>query len=173
VHRILGPGFLESIYEEAMAVELERRRVQFERQRPIGVAYKGVDIGSARLDLVVGAKLVVELKAVDQLLPIHVGQVISYLRIMGQPLGLLINFNVPLLPRGLKRVVLSRSPLARLAPLAVNPPTRPPYPNTHLERGALRGRHTSRDWLRAAKPRLATLRQNRSYSPWGRSSFYT
>jgi GxxExxY protein len=129
VHRILGPGFLESIYEEAMAVELERRRVQFQRQLPIGVAYKGVDIGSARLDLLVGGKLVVELKAVDQLLPIHTGQVISCLRIMGQPLGLLINFKVPLLPRGLRRVVLSRSRLARLAPLAVkSSPARPPHP---------------------------------------------
>jgi GxxExxY protein len=105
VHRHLGPGFLESVYEEALAVELGLRRVAFERQVPIALTYKQVPIGQARLDLRVGGCLVVELKAAESLLPIHLAQVLSYLKATRQPLGLLINFNVGALRQGIKRVV--------------------------------------------------------------------
>jgi GxxExxY protein len=107
VHRILGPGFLESIYEEALSMELTRRRVPFERQVPSEIIYKGQTVGQSRLDLLVAGHLIVELKAVSQFMPIHVAQVISYLKAFGQPLGLLINFQVPLLPDGIRRVIFS------------------------------------------------------------------
>ena len=107
VHRTLGPGFLESIYEEALAVELGRRAVPFERQVALQVKYKGYCVGEGRVDLLVGGALVVELKSVEALADIHVAQVISYLRAFNRPLGLLINFNVRLLRAGLRRVVLS------------------------------------------------------------------
>ena len=111
VHRILGPGYLESVYEEAVAVELALRGIAYERQEPISVEYKGHDVGKGRLDLLVDGRLIVELKAVDALASIHTAQVMSYLRTMCLPLGLLINFNVPLLKQGIKRVVYS-PPLA-------------------------------------------------------------
>ena len=80
VHRRLGPGFLESVYEQALCVELELRGIPFECQVPIAVEYKGRSVGQARLDIVVGGKLLVELKAVDALAPIHTAQVLSYLK---------------------------------------------------------------------------------------------
>jgi GxxExxY protein len=104
-HRHLGPGFLESVYEEALSVELSARQVAFERQKEISVLYKGRAIGKQRVDLVVGEKLVVELKAVESLAEIHKAQMISYLKATGLPLGLLINFNVPILKNGIQRVV--------------------------------------------------------------------
>lgn len=107
VHRILGPGYLESVYEEALAVELSLRNVPFERQKPVGVDYKGHAVGEGRLDLLIDQRLVVELKAVDAFAPIHSAQVISYLKALHLPLGLLINFNVPLLKSGIKRIVLT------------------------------------------------------------------
>jgi len=105
VHRQLGPGFLEFAYEEALAIELGLRRVAFERQVPVALTYKQVPIGHTRLDLLVGGCLVVELKATECLLPIHLAQVLSYLKATRQPLGLLINFNVSTLRQGIKRVV--------------------------------------------------------------------
>ena len=107
VHRQLGPGFLESVYEEALCVELQSRAVSFVRQHPIAVNYKGHSVGEGRLDLLVGNVLVVELKAVEALLPIHTAQVMSYLKTTGFHLGLLINFNVPVLRNGIRRVILS------------------------------------------------------------------
>ena len=107
VHRHLGPGYLESVYEEALALELGLRGIAFERQKPIGVAYKGHAVGESRLDLLVGGCLVVELKAVEALAPIHQAQVISYLKATGLKLGLLINFNVPVLKSGIRRVILT------------------------------------------------------------------
>ncbi|MEM6798349.1 MAG: GxxExxY protein [Planctomycetota bacterium] len=107
VHRHLGPGFLESTYEAALAIELGLRNVLFKQQRAIDLDYKGHAVGSARLDLLVGGLLVVELKAVDALLPIHKAQVINYLKATGCELGLLINFNVALLKDGLQRIVLT------------------------------------------------------------------
>ena len=107
VHRHLGPGYLESVYEEALAIELDLRGLPFERQKPIGVGYKGHIVGQGRLDLLVGDCLIVELKAVDTFAPIHRAQVISYIKTTGLHLGLLINFNVQLLRDGVQRVVLS------------------------------------------------------------------
>ena len=107
VHRVLGPGFLESVYEEAMCVELELRKIPFSRQAPIAVNYKGRRIGDNRLDLLVGDRLVVELKAVDDFAPIHNAQLISYLKATGHQLGLLVNFNVRILRDGIRRVVVS------------------------------------------------------------------
>ena len=107
VHRILGPGFLESVYEEAMCVELGLRGIPFVRQYLSSVDYKGRAVGEHRLDLLVGDVLVVELKAVDALAPVHSAQVMSYLKANGKQLGLLINFNTPVLRQGIKRVVLS------------------------------------------------------------------
>ena len=105
VHRVLGPGFLESVYEEAIAVELELRGIRFERQKLIGVSYKGHRIGEGRLDFLVREAIVVELKAVEKLLPIHQAQVMSYLKATGHRLGLLINFRERLLRDGVRRVV--------------------------------------------------------------------
>jgi len=105
VHGVLGPGFLESAYEEALCVELLLRGIKFARQVPIGVEYKGQKIGEARLDLLVNKSLVVELKAVEELAPIHFAQILSYLKATRLHLGLLITFNVPLLRQGIRRVI--------------------------------------------------------------------
>lgn len=107
VHRALGPGYLEGVYEEALCVELTLRQVPYERQRDIAVQYKGHPVGHGRLDLLVDRSLVVELKAVEGLHPIHMAQVLSYLKATGCMLGLLLNFNVTQLKHGIKRVVLS------------------------------------------------------------------
>ncbi len=107
VHRSLGPGFLKSVYEGALCIELDVRRIPFERQWPVAVNYEGHPVGEGRLDLLVGGVLVVELKAVEGVAPIHVAQVMSYLKATGHRLGLLINFNVPFLKNGIKRIVLS------------------------------------------------------------------
>jgi len=109
VHRVLGPGFLESVYEEAMAIELRLRCVPFERQKPISVPYKGRRIGEGRVDFFVQDAVVVELKAADKLLPIHQAQLMSYLKATGCRLGLLINFHERLLKDGVRRVVFTAS----------------------------------------------------------------
>jgi GxxExxY protein len=105
VHRALGPGFLEAFYEEALCAELESRSIPFARQDTIEVRYRDRLIGTHRVDLVVARSLIVELKAIDALTQIHISQVLSYLRASGLPLGLLINFNVPVLKLGLRRVI--------------------------------------------------------------------
>jgi GxxExxY protein len=105
VHRLLGPGFVESVYEEGLCLELYRRAIPFERQAPIAVAYKGQLVGEGRVDILVDNKLIVELKAVEVLQPIHTAQVLSYLSATNLHLGLLINFKVPKLSQGVKRVV--------------------------------------------------------------------
>lgn len=107
VHRHLGPGFLEGVYEEALVIELDLRGIPFERQRPVPISYKERNVGEGRIDLLVAGELLVELKTVEVLAPIHMAQVISYLRALGLHLGLLINFNVPVLKGGIKRTVLS------------------------------------------------------------------
>ena len=107
VHRELGPRFLESLYEEALCVELALRGIRFQRQLPVDAAYKGQNIGQARLDLLVDSLLVVELKSVDALAPIHTAQVLSYLKLTRKPLALLINFNARILKDGVKRVALT------------------------------------------------------------------
>jgi GxxExxY protein len=105
VHRALGPGLLESAYAICLAHELKLRGITVEREVRVPVVYRGVRLRSAyRIDLLVEGRLVVELKAVDALLPIHKAQLISYLRLTCCPLGLLINFNVETVARGLVRV---------------------------------------------------------------------
>ena len=109
VHRHLGPGYLESVYEEALAVELREQGILFERQKPIAIRYKGHPVGEGRLDYLVAGRLIVELKAVDEFAPVHTAQVLSYLRSTGFTLGLLINFNVTMLKKGVKRIVLTQN----------------------------------------------------------------
>jgi GxxExxY protein len=104
VHKYLGPGMLESAYEACLECELIARGHVVERQRPLPIVYKGVPIDCAyRMDLVVDGQVLVELKAVEQLLPIHQAQILSYLRLSGLPLGLLINFNGATLRQGVRR----------------------------------------------------------------------
>ena len=107
VHRHLGPGYLESVYEEAVAIEFGLRDIPFERQVPVSRDYKGHKVGEGRLDFLVGKKLLGELEAVETLIPVHKAQVISYLKATGLHLALLINFNVPVLRDGIQRIVLS------------------------------------------------------------------
>jgi GxxExxY protein len=105
VHRFLGPGLLESAYESCLAYELAGRGCRVERQRQMPVVYRGIRIDCGyRLDLVVDEAVIVELKAVESLLPIHSAQLLSYLKLSGLPLGLLINFNVGLLKQGIRRL---------------------------------------------------------------------
>ena len=105
VHKALGPGLLESAYEECLCRELELRKIPYERQKELPIEYKGIkcDCGY-RLDIVVGKELILELKACESLQPIYVAQLLTYLKLTGIKVGLLINFNVPLLKRGIKRV---------------------------------------------------------------------
>ena len=107
VHRLLGPGFLETVYEEALCIELRLRGIPFARQVVVALDYKGQAVGEGRLDLLIENSLIIELKAVDTLLPIHSAQLLSYLKMTGHPLGLLINFNVPILKYGIKRTILT------------------------------------------------------------------
>ena len=107
VHRALGPGLLESAYEECLCYELEANGLTVARQVPLPVVYRGVEIDCAyRLDVVVENKVVLELKAVDALLPIHEAQLLTYLKLSGYKTGLLINFHVAVLRNGIKRRVL-------------------------------------------------------------------
>ena len=107
VHRALGPGLLESAYEQCLAHELSLRQIPFVRQKPLEVDYKGIRLDcSYRLDFLVADLVVVEVKATEVLLPIHQAQLLSYLKLGGWKLGLLINFHAPLLREGIKRVVL-------------------------------------------------------------------
>ena len=106
IHRHLGPGLLESAYEECLNYELTQSGIQFERQKPLPVVHKGVQLDCGfRLDLSVERQLIVELKTVTELLPIHEAQLLTYLKLSGLTLGLLINFNVPVLKDGVKRIV--------------------------------------------------------------------
>jgi GxxExxY protein len=107
VHSELGPGLLESIYEQCMIVELGQRELCYERQLALPITYKGHRIETGiRLDLVVEDQVVVELKAVEQLMPVHAAQLLTYLKLTGQRLGLLINFNVPIIKNGIHRFAL-------------------------------------------------------------------
>jgi GxxExxY protein len=106
VHRALGPGLLESTYEECLCHELALQGLAFERQVALPVRYKGVGLDCGyRLDLIVADKLVLELKAVTRFEPIHEAQLLTYLKLANKKLGLLLNFNVPLLRDGIKRIV--------------------------------------------------------------------
>ena len=107
VHRSLGPGLLESTYEMCLCRELNIRGIPFQRQVPIPVDYKGAKLDCGyRADIVVDGRILIEIKAIDSLLPIHDAQLLTYLRLGGWKIGLLINFNVELLKHGLRRRVL-------------------------------------------------------------------
>jgi len=106
VHRFLGPGLLESVYEECLCYELQLLDLAFERQKSLPISYKGVTLDCGyRLDLVVEGKVVLELKSIQGLEPIHEAQLLTYLKLSGLKLGLLLNFNVPLMKDGIKRMV--------------------------------------------------------------------
>jgi GxxExxY protein len=106
VHQTLGPGMLESAYEECLCYELAQQGLEVRRQVSLPVVYKGVHLDCGyRMDLVVEGSIVIELKTVDRLLPVHEAQLLSYLRLRGAPLGLLMNFHTAVLRHGLKRLV--------------------------------------------------------------------
>jgi GxxExxY protein len=108
VHRHLGPGLLESAYEQCLAHEFHSRGIPFEQQKPVPVAYKGVKLDCGfRVDFLVGGLVVVELKAVDELDDVHGAQVLTYLKLTGCKLGILLNFNERRLSDGIKRLVLN------------------------------------------------------------------
>ena len=105
VHRVLGPGLLESVYRDCMIIELRQKRLSVESEPCMSFDYKGERLsGGLKLDLLVDGRVIVELKAVEQLLPVHSAQVITYLKISGCPAGLLMNFNSTTLRGGLKRL---------------------------------------------------------------------
>jgi GxxExxY protein len=106
VHRALGPGLLESVYEDCMAVELKLRSLPFERQKSVSLIYKDHPVGTdLKIDLLVAELVVVELKSVALLLPVHEAQLLTYLKLTQCLVGLLINFNVPVLKQGIKRML--------------------------------------------------------------------
>ncbi len=107
VHRELGPGLLESAYEECFCHELHLRDLSFQRQVDLPVSYKGLKLDCGyRIDVVVENAVIVELKSIEQISPIHHAQLLTYLRLSGKKVGLLINFNVPVLKNGIVRRVL-------------------------------------------------------------------
>ncbi len=107
VHRELGPGLLESAYETCLCYELTQNGLKIERQKVIPISYKGIKLDAGyRLDLVVEGQVIVEIKAVSELLPVHEAQLLSYLKQVGGGRGLLINFNVKLLKYGLRRLIV-------------------------------------------------------------------
>lgn len=108
VHRALGPGLLESVYEQCLAHELGLRGVEARRQVAVPVSYRDLRLESGfRLDLLVAGTVIVEVKAVELLLPVHTAQILTYLKLARLPIGLLINFNVPMLKDGIRRFVRS------------------------------------------------------------------
>ena len=105
VHRELGSGMSEAVYAAALRIELSARGIAFESEKLLPVRYRGQLIGQHRVDLLVEGQLVVEVKSVESLHPVHVAQVVSYLRLTGARAGVLVNFNVPLLKQGIRRIV--------------------------------------------------------------------
>jgi len=107
VHSNLGPGLLESVYEYCLAYELMKRKLRISQQLSLAVLYNGQQLDSGlRLDFLIEQCVIVELKAVEKLLPLHRAQILTYLKLTGYRLGLLINFNVPVIKNGIKRIVL-------------------------------------------------------------------
>src|SRR5258706_2984817 len=105
VHRILGPGLLEFLYEEALVLELELRKINISRQVEVPVEYKGQRLSNIlRLDLLVDDLIVVEVKSIEPILPVHEAQLLSYLKLTGKRLGLLINFNSAVLSKSIRRI---------------------------------------------------------------------
>lgn len=106
VHKLLGPGLLETVYELSLFKELTLRKLNVKRQVPVPVLYKGEDLNAEfRIDILVENEIIIELKAVESLLPVHTAQLLTYLRLTEKNLGYLINFNVPKLVEGFKRIV--------------------------------------------------------------------
>ena len=106
VHSTLGPGLLESVYEVCMMHEFAKANVKAQRQLPVPVLYDGVVLDAAlKIDILVAGELILELKAVEQIAPVHKAQLITYLKLTNRRLGLLINFNVPVIKDGIKRIV--------------------------------------------------------------------
>lgn len=111
VHRHLGPGLLESVYESCLCQELAERNIPYIRQVTLPVTYKSTRIDAAyRMDIVIAERVVVEVKAVEKLLPIHEAQILTYMRLAGLPLGLLLNFHTTMLRHGIRRLSLKSSP---------------------------------------------------------------
>lgn len=109
VHKYFGPGLLESVYEEALAVEMKNNGLVFDKQKPINVTYNGHDLGVGfRADFIVEDQVILELKTVDKLLPLHEAQILTYMKLTKTQLGLLLNFNSPLMKDGVKRMALSQ-----------------------------------------------------------------
>jgi GxxExxY protein len=107
VHREMGPGLLESVYEACLSEELRRRSLEVERQVMVPLVYRGVPLDERlRLDVLVEKLVLIEVKAVEQLLSVHTAQVLSYLKLMNLRLGFLINFNVPVIRDGIRRIAL-------------------------------------------------------------------
>jgi GxxExxY protein len=107
VHKALGPGLLEGVYEECLCHELNIRKLAFERQMLVPVIYKGVTLDCGyRLDLVVADSVILELKSIERILPIHEAQLLTYMRLLSKSVGFIINFNVPVLRNGIIRKVL-------------------------------------------------------------------
>jgi GxxExxY protein len=107
VHKALGPGLLESAYKMCLMIELKERNIDYKHEMMLPIKYKGhqVDFGF-RVDLLIENEIVVELKSVEQILPVHEAQLLTYMRLLNKHVGLLINFNVPILKRGIKRLLL-------------------------------------------------------------------
>src|SRR4030067_2733677 len=106
VHKVLGPGLLESAYEECLCYELSKHKYSFNRQVELPVTYKEIKLDCCyRIDLVVEDRIILELKSVDRIMPIHEAQLLTYLKLCNSPVGLLINFNVPVVTHGIKRIV--------------------------------------------------------------------
>ncbi|MBN8249247.1 MAG: GxxExxY protein [Verrucomicrobia bacterium] len=111
VHRHLGPGLLESAYEECLAYEFSQAGLQFIRQQTLPIRYKEVSLDCGyRLDFLIAGEVIIEVKAVAELLPIHEAQLLTYLKVSGCPLGLLVNFNVPILTQGIRRLIHTPTP---------------------------------------------------------------
>ena len=107
VHKVLGPGLLESIYEECLSYELERLGMNYERQKQVGIVYKDMELASHyRIDLVVEERVIVELKSIEAILPVHKAQLLTYLKLTKLKVGLIINFNTAVLKDGIRRMVL-------------------------------------------------------------------
>src|ERR1041385_317545 len=116
VHRQLGAGLLETIYEECLCYELSQKGLRFQRQVHLPITYKGIKLESAyKMDLLVEDTVVVEIKATEGTLPVHAAQVLTYLKASQKRLGLLINFNVPVLKHGLQRIVNAFRPCLRVS----------------------------------------------------------
>jgi GxxExxY protein len=130
VHRYLGPGLLESSYEQCLCFELAQRGVAYARQVPLPIVFKGhrLDCGY-RLDIVVEERMIVEVKSVEQLTRVHAAQLLTYLKLSGMRVGLLLNFNVVMMRHGLRRFVQTASAASAVNPTQANPShRRPPAP---------------------------------------------